>query len=296
MVALLRNNQRLRVQCRKQEMWRTFFAQAPLGPLAGGFGDLVAFDELRLPPGDSTEPYGDEELELVTYVFKGRLAQEDTAGNSGVIQAGEFQCMSTRGRIGLRDMSASRSEWVHIFRISLRPPEGGGEPEHEQKRFTAAQRRNQLCVVASPDGRQGSLRIRQDALVFSAMLDPGHHLVHELASGRSAWLHMVCGEATLHDVVVSQGDGLGVTNELAVSFTVQEPTEVLLVDLGPASSAPWEKADQQEIPTDESRDGPTTEAHPPERSETALAGPALGIGEGENDADPSRKRYRKPRI
>ena len=85
--------------------------------------------------------------------------------------------------------------------------------------------------------RRGSLRLHQDALLFSALLAPGQHVVHELASGRSAWLHVVSGELTIEDVVLGAGDGVGITDELAVSLTTREGSEILLVDLGgPAPS------------------------------------------------------------
>jgi redox-sensitive bicupin YhaK (pirin superfamily) len=194
---------------------------------------LVVFDEIRLAPGESTAPRAGNEEEMVIYVHRGALTQEDSAGNSGVIHAGEFQRMSTGHRIRHKETNAARSDSTHFFRISLRPSEAGLDRAHEQKRFTVAQRRNALCVVASPDGRKGSLRIHQDALIFSSVLDPGNHLVHELSPGRSVWLHIVYGEATLDDIVLTQGDGLGVMNEPSVSLTVQESTDILLVDLGP---------------------------------------------------------------
>ena len=111
-------------------------------------------------------------------------------------------------------------------------PGGGLEPGYEQKRFSAAERRAGLCVVASPDARRGSLRIHQDALIYSAMLDPGQHVVHELSPGRRAWLHLVQGEAVLGDIVLTTGDGAGFAAERAVSLTAQEETEILLIDLG----------------------------------------------------------------
>ena len=100
----------------------------------------------------------------------------------------------------------------------------------------------------SPDRRKGSLRILQDALVFSSVLDPGHHLIHELLPERSAWLHVICGEATLQDFILTQGDGVGVTIEPSVSLTAQEKTEILLVDSGPAPSL-FANAHSQERPT-----------------------------------------------
>ena len=235
---LLRNSQRHHVRRGKQEVWHSLFAEDLPDPLASGFGFLVAFDELRLPPDETTEAHSDSEAEVLTYVYKGALSQEDTAGSSSVIHAGEFQRRSTGRCIRPKETSVSRSDWVHMFRIALRPSEIGTDREHEQKRFTEAQRHNLLCVVASPDGRKGSLRIHQDALVHSAILDPGHHLVYELATDRAAWLHAVYGEVRLNDVVLTTGDSVGVMNEHSISFTVQESTEILLVDLGPADLRP----------------------------------------------------------
>lgn len=245
MIKLLRNSQRRHVQRGRQEVWHSFFIEELAEPVAIGFGLLLAFDELGLQSGASTEPHCDDEAEIVTYVYKGSLSQEDTAGNSGVIHTGEFQRMSTGRRILHKETSASRADTVHLFRMFLQPAQAGLDRGHEQQRFTEAQRRNLLCVVVSPDGRKGSLRICQDALVYSAILEPGHHLVHELAPGRTAWLHAVCGEATLNDLVLTQGDGVGVTIERSISLTVQEETEILLVDMAPTNLRPWEKQSRE---------------------------------------------------
>jgi redox-sensitive bicupin YhaK (pirin superfamily) len=119
-----------------------------------------------------------------------------------------------------------------VFQLGLGPLPPGVEASHEQRRFSTAQRRGGLCVVASPDRRNDSLRLGQDVLMFSALLDPGQHVVHELASARSAWLHVVHGEATLDGLVLTSGDGAGFAAERAVSLTAREETEILLVDLG----------------------------------------------------------------
>ena len=241
MIKLLRHSQRHHVPHCKYEVWHSFLPEDLPGPLDNGFGLLVAFDELRLQPGASTEPYCGDETELVTYVYKGALSHKDTAGNSAVIHTGEFQRMSTGLRVRHKETSVSRTESTRVFRMSLRPAQARLDCAQEQNRFTEAQRRNLLCVVVSPDGRQGSLSIHQDVLIYSAILDPGRHLIHELARGRTAWLHAVCGQAILNDIVLAQGDGLGFTDERSVSLTVQENAEVLLVDLGPTNSRPWEK-------------------------------------------------------
>ena len=234
MITLRRHKQRRHSQRLEQEVWQTFCAQDREDPLAVGFGDLEILNEDRLPPGAgaSVPPHRHHDAEILTYVREGALAFEDTTGQSGVIQTGEFQRM-TAGR-GMRhsESNASRSNWAHSFQMWLRPSEAGLESSREQKRFSAAERRGALCVVASPDGRRGSLRIHQDALICSALLETGQHVVHELSEGRSAWLHIVRGEVTLGEVVLSTGDGAGVAGDRSVSLTAREATEILLVDMG----------------------------------------------------------------
>jgi redox-sensitive bicupin YhaK (pirin superfamily) len=230
MISLQRNEQRRHIRRGKQETWCTFCPHGLTGLSGSGFGPIIMFDEMRLSPGESTKPHRSDGAEMLTYIYKGALSQEDSNGNSEVIHAGEFQRMSMGYRIRHKERNASLSDWVHVFRLSLQPAEIGLDCACEEKRFTAAQRRSRLCIVASPDGRNGSLRIHQDTLVYSSILDAGHHLFHELAPGRAAWLHVVHGEATAADIVLTPGDGIGITDEQSVSLTIRENTELLLVD------------------------------------------------------------------
>lgn len=196
MITLRRAEERHHDRRRKRDVWLTFDPKDRADPLADGFGTLVLLNEDRLPP-DAGVPRGpDQEAEIVTYVREGTLAYEDSTGRSGVIQAGEFQRMTARRGVRHSETNASQADWAHVFQLWLRPSEAGREPGYEQRRFSTAERRGELCVVASPDGRRGSLRIHQDALVFSSLLHPGQHVVHELWQGRGAWLHVVQGEVT----------------------------------------------------------------------------------------------------
>jgi redox-sensitive bicupin YhaK (pirin superfamily) len=232
MITLRRANERHHSRRHKRDLWFTFFPQNRTDPLDDGFGVLATLNEDRLPPGASVPHHPAPDEEIITYVREGALSQKDSMSCcSGVIRAGEFQCM-TAGRNSHSERNASRTGWAHVFRISLHPTEPGLKCSHKLKRFSAAERLGVLCVVASPDGRKGSLRLRQDALIYSAMLDPGQHLIHELSPGRCAWLHVVHGEVTLGDDVLVAGDGVGFTLERAVSFTAREESEILLFDLG----------------------------------------------------------------
>jgi len=233
MITLRRNNERRHVQLGKQDTWLTFYSNGHADPVSDGFGILLAFNEMLLPAGEISAQVKGTGAEIVTYVYRGVLAQEDSNGNSGVVHSGEFQYMTIGRGIRHKETNPSPTDRAHVFRMSLRPAEAGLDSAHEQIHFPAAQRHNLLCVIASPDGRKKSLKILQDALIYSSILDPGHHLVHELLPGRSAWLHVISGEAALQEIILTQGDGVGVTIEPSVSVTAQESSEILLVDLGP---------------------------------------------------------------
>jgi hypothetical protein len=240
MIALRRAAERQHVLDGKREVWLTYFPEERSDPLADGFGDLGQLEESRLAPGAGGRPSPRQETEVVTFVLSGALAQEDSTGRSGVVRIDEFQRMSTGHRIRHNERNASQTEPAHVFRMSLRPPVAGLECSSEQKLFPLAQRRGLLCAVASPDGRKGSLRLHQDALIYTAILEPGQHQVHELAPGRIAWLHVVRGEIQFGDLVLVTGDGVGVTAEIAASFTARERSEILLLDLADRKPKPIE--------------------------------------------------------
>jgi quercetin 2,3-dioxygenase len=219
----------------KREVWRTFEpvdrTDRLTDRLADRFRALEALDESRLPPRADIPRRVSDEGEIVTYVREGTVAYDDSTGHSGVIQAGEFQRMITAHGARHSEANASRIDWAHVFQIRMRCSTPELEPGREQKRFSAAERHGGLCVVASPDARAGSLRLGQDTSIYSALLDPGQHIVHALAPTHVAWLHVVQGEVTLEDFVLVTGDGAGVITERAVSLTARVDSEILLFDV-----------------------------------------------------------------
>jgi len=241
MIATRRSAERCHFHRGKLDIWSTFRADERPDALSRSFGGLAAFDEMRLPPGGVCTPRRRNEAEIVTYVYKGALAQENSNGCTAVMHAGEFHRMTAARRVRHKEANASQTDWVHVFRISLGPICASADCSNDQKRFAAAQRRNVLCIIASPDGRNESLHLREDAVVCSSLLDPGHHIIYELKPERRAWIHLVYGEAIMDDIVLTAGDGIGVAIAPSVSLTVQEAAEILLIDLGPSLSAPKEQ-------------------------------------------------------
>ena len=232
MITVRKAGERHLDQRHRQQLWHSFNPREPAQPHDGGRSVLENLSENCLPPGGISMARPSRGAELVTYVYQGNIAQEDSSGSSSMVHAGEFQRIAIGHGIRHKETNASRTNWARVYRISLRTPGGEANGAHEQMHVAAALRHNVLRIVASPDGHQGSLHTQQDALVFSGLIDPGHHLIHELLPGRNAWLHVICGEAVSHDKILTQGDGLGVTNERSVSLTANEKCEILLVDVG----------------------------------------------------------------
>lgn len=232
MITLRRAEDRRHVRGRKHEAWLTFYPQDGGKPPGDAFGFLRILNQYRLSPGAAIPAQLRQHGEVLTYVREGALVYQDSTGRSGIIQAGEFRCLTARRGLRHSETNASRSDSAQVLQIRVCPSEAGPESAPEQKRFSNAQRRGVLCVVASPDARSGSLRLHQNASIYSALLPPGQHVVHELTPGRSAWLHLVQGEATTAEVILTAGDGVGVTAAPAVSLTACGETEILLIDLG----------------------------------------------------------------
>ncbi len=240
MITLRSSKERHHDRRRRHEEWSTFDPDDQADLLGAGFGALEQIDEDRLPPGAGIPRQVHQAGELVTYVREGALAYEDSMGRTGVIHTGEFHRMTVGPSLRHSETNASRADWVHVFQIWLRPPVRGLEPNREQKRFSAAQRRGILCVIASADARRGSLRLHQDATLYSTLLAPGQHVVHELSAGRRGWIHVVHGQVIMSgEHVLSAGDSAGVFDERVVSVTARHDSEFLLFDVAdPLVAAP----------------------------------------------------------
>jgi len=229
---LRRNSDRRHIRSNTSDMWLTFFPEESAGSLNNGFGAMSIFNEIRLPSNEDIVSSLESDSDLVTYVHKGTLALMGPWGRSGIITAGEFQCM-TVGRVsGQKVTNTSPTDLALFFRIFFRlsPSSSKDGCVETPTRFTSAQRRNVLCIIASPVTRKVSLYIHTDACIYSSILDPGQHIVHELLPGRMAWIHIVYGRVLINEAELTAGDGMGVIDEPSVSLTARENSELLLVD------------------------------------------------------------------
>ena len=196
-----------------------------------GFRVLRVINEDRVEAGQGFGTHGHRDMEIISYVLEGALGHKDSLGNGSVLRPGEFQCMTAGTGIRHSEFNPSDSEPVHFYQIWLLPDRQGLAPSYDQRAFPEDKRRGRLRVVASPDGRDGSLTIHQDAEVLLTSLAAGERVTHELAPGRHAWLQVLRGSVQLNEVPLATSDGAAVSDEPSLTVLATEPCEVMLFDL-----------------------------------------------------------------
>ena len=200
-------------------------------PRQMGFRTLRVINEDRVEPGQGFGTHGHRDMEIVTYVLSGALEHRDSLGNGSVIRPGDVQRMSAGTGIEHSEFNASQSERVHFLQIWILPERTGLAPGYEQKHFDAASRRDALRLVASQDGRDGSVRVHQDVALYGALADAGQPLELPLRPGRHAWVQVARGALSLNGVDLLAGDGAAASDERSLRLLAREPSEFLLFDL-----------------------------------------------------------------
>jgi redox-sensitive bicupin YhaK (pirin superfamily) len=200
-------------------------------PAHMGFRSLRVINDDRVAPGQGFGAHRHRDMEIVSYVLEGALAHQDSLGNSGVIRPGDVQKMSAGTGVEHAEFNASKSEPVHFLQIWILPERAGLPSGYEQKTFPEESKRGRLRLVGSPDGREGSVTIRQDVDVYASVLGSGEEVRHVLAPERAAWLQVARGELALNGESLKEGDGAAVTDERELSIAGRG-AEFLLFDLG----------------------------------------------------------------
>jgi hypothetical protein len=196
-----------------------------------GFRDLRVINEDWVHPGRGFPTHPHRDMEIVTYVLEGALEHRDSMGNGSLIRPGEVQRMSAGTGITHSEKNGSASESVHLLQIWIMPDRMGIKPGYEQKMFEDAEKRGRMRLIASHDGRDGSVTIHQDANLYATLIERGQELVHELPKGRYAWLQVARGAVKLNDQQLSRGDGAAISEEQSLRIAGDEMSEILLFDL-----------------------------------------------------------------
>jgi redox-sensitive bicupin YhaK (pirin superfamily) len=200
-------------------------------PAHMGFRSLRVINEDRVAPGKGFGAHSHRDMEIITYVLEGALAHADSTGTRSTIVPGEVQRMSAGTGITHSEFNARPDEPVHFLQIWLLPERSGLAPGYEQKAIPSLNERGVLRLVASRDGRDGTVTIHQDVDLYASRLAPGERVKHAVADGRHAWLQMVRGRVDLNGTALAAGDGAAVSGEDALEMVALEPSHFLLFDL-----------------------------------------------------------------
>ncbi len=213
------------------DTWYSFSFSQYYDPGHMGVSNLRVMNEDRIAPGGGFPTHGHRDMEIVTYVLEGALEHKDNMGNGSVIRAGEVQYMAAGTGVRHSEYNASRSEPVHLLQIWLLPNRPGAEPRYAQQSVAAQRKRNQLALLVSPDGRDGSIATHQDTRLFATLPDDGAAVHHRLADHRQAYAHVARGRARVNGVRLTAGDAVHIDTGADLIIEGIAAAEVLLFDL-----------------------------------------------------------------
>jgi redox-sensitive bicupin YhaK (pirin superfamily) len=200
-------------------------------PQQMGFGSLRVINEDRVQPGQGFGKHSHRDMEIISYVLKGALEHKDSLGTGSVIRREDVQRMSAGSGVQHSEFNHSQTELVHFLQIWITPEQRGLRPDYAEARFTDTEKRGQLRLIVSGNGRDGSVPIRQDIDLYAALLMDGETVAHQFAPNRNGWIQVACGAIVLNGATLSDGDGAAILNEDSISIRSTAEAEVLLFDM-----------------------------------------------------------------
>lgn len=195
------------------------------------FGPLRVINEDRIAPGQGFGTHSHKDMEIVTYIISGAIEHKDNMGNGTVISAGEIQRMTAGTGIEHSEFNHSQDDELHLLQIWLFPEEKGLVPGYEQIEFTRKDKLNQLKLVGSRDGRDGSVTIHQKVDLYASVLEAGTELTHTMADTHKIFVQVISGDLTISGKTLAAGDGVQIKNENSVLIIAQSEAEILLFDM-----------------------------------------------------------------
>jgi redox-sensitive bicupin YhaK (pirin superfamily) len=196
-----------------------------------GFRSLRVINEDRVKPGQGFATHGHADMEIISYIIEGALEHKDSMGNGSVMRDGEVQRMTAGTGVRHSEFNPSADELVHFLQIWIIPEKNGLEPGYEQTNFSRADKHNNLRLIASPQGRNGSVTVHQSADFYASVLDKGESVAHSFDDSRSGWIQLVSGVLDVGGNKLVAGDGAAVENQRTLTLSAVEDAEVLLFDL-----------------------------------------------------------------
>lgn len=198
-----------------------------------GFSDLLVINDDRVIAGKGFGQHPHRDMEIFSYVLEGALEHKDTLGTGSVIKPGDVQLMSAGSGVAHSEFNHSKAQPVHFLQIWIVPNVRGATPRYQQQHFSDDEKRGKLRLIISPDGKQGSLQVRQDARVYAGLFDGDEHATLTLADNRHAYVHVARGRIELNGQLLREGDGVRMRKEQVIELSNGRDAEVLVFDLRP---------------------------------------------------------------
>lgn len=231
MITVRRSNERGHFDHGWLNTYHTFSFDQYYDPRYMGFRTLRVINEDFVAAGRGFPKHGHSDMEIITYILEGALKHEDSMGNGSIIRPGDVQRMTAGTGVRHSEQNASLQERVHLLQIWILPNTVGLEPGYEQKAFSEDERRGQLRLIASEDGREGSVVVHQDVSLFASVLPAGQEVEHTMDQRRYAWIQVARGAVEVNGQKAGHGDGVIAVGESSLHIRAQEEAEVLLFDL-----------------------------------------------------------------
>jgi len=211
--------------------YHTFSFDQYYDPRFMGFRSLRVINEDFVAQGRGFPKHGHRDMEIITYILEGALKHEDSMGNGSVIRPGDVQRMTAGTGVRHSEQNASISERVHLLQIWILPNAENLAPGYEEKAFSEEERRGQLRLIASSDGRDDSVHVNQDVSLFASLLEAGQSVERAMDPARYGWIQVARGAITVNDEHAAQGDGVVIVGESGLRIQAEDDVEVLFFDL-----------------------------------------------------------------
>ncbi len=214
------------------DTYHSFSFNTYYDPRFMGYRALRVINEDVVAPGKGFGTHPHDNMEILTYVLEGAIEHRDSIGTGEVLTPGEVQYMSAGTGIRHSEFNPSPDKKLHLLQIWLMPNQRNLKPAYAQERFSIAEQADKLHLVASTDGRDGSIHIHSDAELLIGRLTPGASVTHVFKLGGHGWLQVVRGSVSANGEQLKAGDGLALSDESQLRITTDSGGEVLLFDLG----------------------------------------------------------------
>jgi redox-sensitive bicupin YhaK (pirin superfamily) len=234
MISIRRSEQRGHADHGWLKAKHTFSFASYFDPRFPQFGPLRVLNQDRIQAGQGFPTHGHQDMEIVTYVLDGQLGHKDSMGTGSLILPGEVQYMCAGTGVTHSEFNASKDSELHLLQMWIIPRNPGSKPHYDQKAFPETERRGKLRLVVSPDGREGSITIDQDARMYAGLLTEAEQTPFELLPGRMAWVHVARGSLSIDGESLQAGDGAALKDSALYQLDGIKDAELVIWEL-PAS-------------------------------------------------------------